>query len=73
MHIPPFDNHNKPIVDAGNDRVPLNYFNIVKLKKGESFDYGDSLSEVLESKLVEIEKAVLQELVDLEQERVVHA
>lgn len=39
MHIPPFDNKNKPIVDAGHDLVPLNYFNIVKLKQGETFDY----------------------------------
>ena len=39
MHIPPYDNGNTPIVDAGHDRVPLNYFNIVKLKKGEGFDY----------------------------------
>ncbi|MGD1887341.1 MAG: 5-deoxy-glucuronate isomerase [Cohaesibacteraceae bacterium] len=39
MHIPPFENHNKPIVDAGDAVVPLNYFNIVKLKKGESFSY----------------------------------
>ncbi len=39
MHIPPFDNANAPIVEAGNALVPLNYFNIVKLKKGESFAY----------------------------------
>ena len=39
MHIPPFDNQNKPIVDADDALVPLNYFNIVKLKKGESFGY----------------------------------
>lgn len=39
MHIAPFDNENKPIVDAGDALVPLNYFNIVKLKKGEAFDY----------------------------------
>ena len=39
MHIPPFDNRNEPIVDAGDALVPLNYFNIVKLKKGESFGY----------------------------------
>ncbi|MHA1547707.1 MAG: 5-deoxy-glucuronate isomerase [Alphaproteobacteria bacterium] len=39
MHIPPFDNQNQPIVDAGDERVPLNYFNIVKLVKGESFTY----------------------------------
>ncbi|MEP2781606.1 MAG: 5-deoxy-glucuronate isomerase [Pseudoruegeria sp.] len=39
MHIAPHDNNNKPIVDADDPTVPLNYFNIVKLKKGESFDY----------------------------------
>lgn len=39
MHIAPYDNQNKPIVDAGDDLVPLNYFNIVKLKKGEVFEY----------------------------------
>lgn len=39
MHIAPHDNKNKAIVDADNDLVPLNYFNIVKLKKGESFEY----------------------------------
>jgi len=39
MHIAPHDNQNKPIVDAENDLVPLNYFNIVKLKKGEAFEY----------------------------------
>ncbi|WP_179380723.1 5-deoxy-glucuronate isomerase [Jannaschia marina] len=39
MHIPPHDNQNKPIVDAGNATVPLNYFNIVKLTEGQSFDY----------------------------------
>ncbi|TLP44908.1 5-deoxy-glucuronate isomerase [Cohaesibacter sp. CAU 1516] len=39
MHIAPHDNQNKPIVDAGHDLVPLNYFNIVKLNKGETFDY----------------------------------
>ena len=39
MHIPPHDNHNQPIVDAEDSLVPLNYFNIVKLKKGDAFDY----------------------------------
>lgn len=39
MHIPPFDNQNRPIVDVDHDLVPLNYFNIVKLKAGEHFDY----------------------------------
>lgn len=39
MHIAPYDNHNRPIVDAGNAVVPLNYFNIVKLRRGEAFSY----------------------------------
>ena len=39
MHIAPHDNSNKPIVDTDNELVPLNYFNIIKLKKGEVFDY----------------------------------
>ncbi|HAY54429.1 MAG TPA: 5-deoxyglucuronate isomerase [Gammaproteobacteria bacterium] len=39
MHIAPFDNQNQPIVDVGNDRVPLNYFNIVKLQKGQKYSY----------------------------------
>ena len=39
MHIPPFENKNKPIVDIDDTRVPLNYFNIVKLKKGQTFEY----------------------------------
>ncbi len=39
MHIAPYDNKNQPLVDVENDLVPLNYFNIVKLKKGEAFEY----------------------------------
>ncbi|WP_298295193.1 5-deoxy-glucuronate isomerase [uncultured Litoreibacter sp.] len=39
MHIAPYDNQNKPIVDINDATVPLNYFNIVKLKKGEAFEY----------------------------------
>ncbi|SFB16094.1 5-deoxyglucuronate isomerase [Poseidonocella pacifica] len=39
MHIAPHDNQNKPIVDVDHDLVPLNYFNIVTLKQGETFDY----------------------------------
>lgn len=39
MHIPPHNNHNRPIVDVGNPLVPLNYFNIVKLARSESFSY----------------------------------
>src|SRR5271166_907853 len=37
MHIPPYDNHNVPIVDAGDAQVPLAYFNIVRLQRGERF------------------------------------
>ncbi len=32
MHIAPHDNQNKPIVDVEGALVPLNYFNIIKLK-----------------------------------------
>ncbi len=39
MHIPPFDNNNKAIVDMGDKNVPLNYFNIVKLNKDQIFEY----------------------------------
>lgn len=39
MHIPPFDNDNKAIMDADNAHVPLTYFNIVKLSKGGRFSY----------------------------------
>ena len=42
MHIAPHENSNKPIVDIDNEFVPLNYFNIIKLKKGEVFDYSVS-------------------------------
>ena len=39
MHIAPFDNRNAPIVDVEDATVPLNFFNIIKLKKGEAFEY----------------------------------
>jgi 5-deoxy-glucuronate isomerase len=39
MHIAPHDNRNQPIVDADNPTVPLTYFNIVKLRAGEAFEY----------------------------------
>jgi 5-deoxy-glucuronate isomerase len=39
MHIPPYDNKNAPLVDVDDSLVPLNYFNIVKLAKGEAFQY----------------------------------
>lgn len=39
MHIAPHDNHNRPVVEAGHPLVPLVYFNILRLKAGEGFDY----------------------------------
>ena len=39
MHIAPYDNQNKPIVDIDDSTVPLNYFNIIKLKKDQAFEY----------------------------------
>jgi 5-deoxy-glucuronate isomerase len=39
MHIPPHDNQNLAIVGLDNPLVPLVYFNIVRLKAGESFNY----------------------------------
>ena len=39
MHIAPYENNNRPIVDIDDPKVPLNYFNIVKLKKGQAFKY----------------------------------
>lgn len=38
MHISPYENNNRAIVDIENAIVPHNYFNIVKLKKGENFE-----------------------------------
>lgn len=37
MHIAPHDNQNRAIVDTDNPLVPLTYFNIVKLTRGEGF------------------------------------
>lgn len=37
MHIPPFDNRNEPIVGPDHPLVPLTFFNIVRLRKGERF------------------------------------
>jgi 5-deoxy-glucuronate isomerase len=37
MHIPPHDNQNRAIVDVDHPLVPLTYFNIVRLKRGETF------------------------------------
>ena len=39
MHIAPYDNANRAIVDVDNSTVPLNYFNIVKLTRGQAFSY----------------------------------
>ncbi|MEM8704241.1 MAG: 5-deoxy-glucuronate isomerase, partial [Pseudomonadota bacterium] len=39
MHFPPYDNENKAIIDVEDSRVPLNYFNIVKLARGQAFEY----------------------------------
>lgn len=39
MHIAPHDNQNQPIVDREHPLVPFVYFNIVRLKAGETFDY----------------------------------
>ena len=39
MHIPAYDNRNEASVDRDDQHVPLCYFNIVKLKKGETFTY----------------------------------
>ena len=38
MHIAPFDNQNCAIVDIEDDTVPLNYFNIVTLTKGQALN-----------------------------------
>ena len=39
MHIAPFDNQNRALVDAADPLVPLVYFNIIRLRAGETFDY----------------------------------
>ena len=39
MHIAPFNNQNKPLVDVDDATVPLNYFNIVKLTRDQAFSY----------------------------------
>jgi 5-deoxy-glucuronate isomerase len=39
MHIAPYDNQNQPVVGIDDPRVPLNYFNIVKLARGQVFEY----------------------------------
>ena len=50
MHIAPYENKNIPIVDVDHDLVPLNYFNIVKLTKGENL----SIKAKLNSKFLVI-------------------
>lgn len=37
MHIAPFDNQNQPIIAENHALVPLVYFNILKLRRGQSF------------------------------------
>jgi 5-deoxy-glucuronate isomerase len=37
MHIAPFDNQNRAIIGADHPLVPLVYFNIVKLVRGETY------------------------------------
>ena len=39
MHIAPFNNQNKAIIDMNDAHVPLTYFNIVKLMRGDRFQY----------------------------------
>src|SRR5210317_1408885 len=39
MHIPYSDNKNQALFDENNKTVPLVYFNIVKLNKGESYSF----------------------------------
>jgi 5-deoxy-glucuronate isomerase len=39
MHIAPYDNQNRPIVDVNDAHVPLVYFNILRLKAGAQFEY----------------------------------
>ncbi len=37
MHIAPYDNQNRPIIGVDHTTVPLVYFNIVRLVRGEAF------------------------------------
>ena len=39
MHIAPYNNNNQPIVDIYDPITPLVFFNIVKLKAGETFTH----------------------------------
>ncbi|MCG8509061.1 MAG: 5-deoxy-glucuronate isomerase, partial [Rhodospirillales bacterium] len=38
MHIPPYENDNKPVIGVDDATTPLTYFNIVKLTQGQSFE-----------------------------------
>ena len=38
MHIAPYDNKNIAIVGVDNPVVPLTYFNIIKLARGDVFE-----------------------------------
>src|SRR5437667_89196 len=37
MHIPPYENRNRPVVGIDDESVPLTYFNILKMVRDESF------------------------------------
>ena len=39
MHIPYSDNKNQALFEENNKTVPLVYFNIIRLNKGESYSY----------------------------------
>ena len=39
MHIPYSDNKNKALFEENNKTVPLVYFNIIRLNKGESYSF----------------------------------
>ena len=47
MHIGPFNNQNKAIIDVRDGYVPLTYFNIVKLTRGDRFEYATPGYETL--------------------------
>ena len=38
-HIPPYDNWNHPIVDAGDRRVPSTFFTVVRLQPGQEYHH----------------------------------
>ena len=39
MHIPPYDNQGRPLVDRFDARTPLAYFNIIRLATNEIYEY----------------------------------